>query len=399
MTRTQLEAQPAVPNRGASHAGAAGLEAQPQRAPFVLRARPIAGVLLLLVVAGAAFGLMAWKRQARADAAAASTGLPEPAEAILAATAREHDFVRTVGSVGTVQAIHWVTLANELPGRVQQSALVPGAVVEAGTLLVAFDVSVEQAELAALEAQAKLADTLLERMQKALENRGASEVDVDRARAERDVARAQVTRTAAIIERKTLRAPFRSRVGLSDVHVGQYLEAGTVLTTLQGLDEHLHVDFSVPQDVAAGLRTGQEVEVRSGAKTLPATIVAVDAHVDVATRNTTVRAQIPAGADAPAPGSAVRVRVPVGGSSKTVAVPVSALRRGPGGDHVYVLAPDAQGQLRASERRVVTRSVLANEVLIASGLEAGEQVATSGSFKLREGALVAVAQPTQPIDG
>ena len=123
--------------------------------------------------------------------------------------------------------------------------------VEAGTVLVGLDVSVEMAELQALEAQAKLAATQLARMQRMVERKAASEMELDAARAQFDVSTAQTARTRAVIARKTIRAPFRARVGISDVHEGQYLNEGTELTTLQGVDDSTYVDFTVSQSVAA----------------------------------------------------------------------------------------------------------------------------------------------------
>src|SRR5690606_39883811 len=113
-------------------------------------------------------------------------------------------------------------------------------------------------------------------------------IGLDNARAERDVARAEIERTKAVIARKTLRAPFRARVGIADVHPGQFLEAGALLTTLQGVDDEANVDFAVAQDVAASLRPGDQVDVVVGedeALVVPAQIVAVDARVDPTTRN------------------------------------------------------------------------------------------------------------------
>ena len=267
--------------------------------------------------------------------------------------------------------------------------LAPGDVVEAGTVLVALDVSVEEAELAALEAEAGLAATTLERLEKLREHGAVSDEEVDQARAQRQVALAQIARTRAIIERKTIRAPFRAQVGIADVHPGQYLNEGTTLTTLQGVEDAVHVDFDVSQEVAAGLREGQQVEVfgdEPGA--LAATITAIDARVDPATRNALVRARILNRAHAPAPGASVRVVVPVGPSVPAVVVPVSALRRGPGGDHVFVLAEDGQGATRAQLRPVVAGATIGDQVVILTGLVVGDRIATSGSFKLREGALV-----------
>jgi membrane fusion protein (multidrug efflux system) len=253
-------------------------------------------------------------------------------------------------------------------------------------------VSVEEAELKAQEAQAALAKTVLDRRQSLNHEMATTQEEVDRAHADLDVARAQIARTKAIIARKTIRAPFRSRVGIADVHPGQYLNEGTLLTTLQGIDDAAHVDFTVAQQVAAGLREGELVEVFAGSPApITAKIVALDARIDPATRNAAVRARIEGSGNAPSPGSSVRVRIPVGASRKAVAVPVSALRKGPEGDQVFVIRQDQDGRARAHVQPVESGAMFGDEVVIHAGLIAGEQVAASGSFKLREAALVAVA--------
>ena len=213
------------------------------------------------------------------------------------------------------------------------------------------------------------------------------------ARAERDVALAQIARTKAIIARNTIRAPFRARIGMSDIHPGQFLESGTELTTLQGVDDAVHVDFAVAQSVAARLREGDRVLVVASDAPAPisARIVAIDARVDATTRNAAVRARIENGAHAPSPGASVRVEVPVAPARSAVVVPVSALRKGPGGDHVFVLAADDKGKMRAHLRAVSSGPVLGDEIVILDGLSPGEQVAASGSFKLREAVLVTIA--------
>jgi membrane fusion protein (multidrug efflux system) len=356
--------------------------------------RWIGSVALLATVAGTGGLLAAWKsasaRQADADAASQ----PEAAESVTAAVASERAHHPTTTAIGTVLALRSISLRNEIPGTVRHAALVPGRVVEAGTVLVALDVSVEEAELRALEAQAELARTQLARTERMAERRAASAMELDNARAERDVALAQIARTKAIIARKTIRAPFRARVGIADVHVGQFLEAGTPLTTLQGVDDAAHVDFSVAQAVAARLRAGQAIRVLADADATPieARIVAVDARVDPETRTATVRARVEDSDRAPAPGASVRVQVPIGAPQIGVVVPASALRKGPGGDHVFVLA-DEKGGTRAHLRQVTAGPILGDEVVILAGLKVGERVASSGSFKLREAALVAVPAP------
>ncbi len=365
------------------------------------RSRLIRSSLLLLTVIGIGAALAVWKQASIQGAEAASASQPEPMEAVTVAVAQEREHGPTATAIGTIVALRSITLRNELPGTVRRVMLTPGQVVDAGTVLVALDVSVEQAELKALQAQAALAETQLARMQRLSQRRAASEADFDAALAERDVALAQIARTQAIIARKTISAPFRARVGISDVHPGQYLNEGTLLTTLQGVDQAAYIDFTVAQHVASVLRQGDSVEVFASSDSAPtqAVILAIDARVDPATRNAVVRARIEGADDAPAPGASVRVRIPVGSPHVAVAIPASALRKGPAGDHVFVLAQDDAGKTRAHARPVEVGAMLGDEVVIERGLEAGEQVAASGSFKLRDAVLVAVANTAQAGSG
>lgn len=346
----------------------------------------LAAVLLVGVV------LTLWKFSSLRAADLAAANPAEPVETVTAATAAERQHRSTTTAIGTVRALHSVTLRNELPGTVRYVALTPGRIVEPGTVLVALDVSVEEAALRAQQAQAELARTVLERTRDLTDDGAASREELERAQAERDIALAEIARIRAIIERKTIRAPFRARIGIADVHPGQYLSEGTELTTLQGVQDPVNVDFAVAQAAAGALSVGQSVEVFGGADSAPlsATIVAVDARVNPETRNATVRARIADGDRIPGPGASVRVRIPTGPAAKAVVVPVSALRKGPAGDRVFVIGADSTGGTRASLREVVAGDVLGDEVIIREGIAPGEQVATAGSFKLRDGALVQV---------
>jgi len=361
----------------------------------------IRSIAVVATVVGVGGVLAGWKYGAAREASAAAANQPEPIESVTAAIASERDHRLTTTSIGTVLALRSVTLRNELPGTVRQVSLAPGQIVDAGTVLVALDVSVEEAELKALEAQAELARTLLARTERMAERRAASQVELEQARAERDVALAQIARTKAIIARKTIRAPFRARVGISDVHAGQFLETGTQLTTLQGVDAAANVDFAVAQSVAASLKVGEQVQIMGTNDSTPITarVVAVDARVDPSTRNATVRSRIDHLRLAPAPGASVRVRVPVGPQQTAVVIPVSALRKGPGGDHVFILATAKDGKSRSQVRRVIAGPVLGDQIVILDGLAAGERVASSGSFKLRDAALVAITPDSATADG
>ena len=350
-------------------------------------------VLVIVAVVAVAGGLAAWKHSSLKAATGASANQPEPVEAVTSATAVERSHRETATAIGTVLALRSVTLRNEVPGTVREVRLTPGQIVEAGTVLVALDVSVEESELKALEAQAALARTTLERVQRLMNDRAAPQSELDRARAEYDVALAQIARTKAVIDRKIIRAPFRARVGIADVHEGQYLDQGTTLTTLQGIEGGANIDFAVAQRVADELRVGDAVQVIAGDDSTPANvrIVALDARIDPTTRNAMVRARPTDASAVVAPGASVKVIVPYGPPSKAVAIPASALRKGPAGDHVFVIEPDPTGKPRARSRSVQVGALVGDTVLIVNGLDAGEQVAASGSFKLRDQLLVATA--------
>lgn len=361
-------------------------------------ARIVASLVLLLALGAAGFYL--WRaKQGQQAAAAAASQMPEFPTAIETAEVHTHPYAKTTTAIGTVRALQSITLRNELPGTVHTVALKSGEIVDAGALLVELDVAVETAELQALEAEARLAESMLGRMEKALKDQGASAADVDRARAEHDKALANVARTKALIERKKVKAPFRARVGMVDLHLGQYLEPGTQLTTLQGVDDAVHIDFAVTQEAAAKLAIGGEIEVVFTGRDKPARakIVAIDARVDATTRSTWIRALLAgSGAALPSPGGSVRVAVPVEAVHDVMVVPVSALRRGPAGDHVFVVANAPDGKLRAQMRRITSGATLADDVVVKDGLKVGERVATTGSFKLRDGALLALAPAAAP---
>jgi membrane fusion protein, multidrug efflux system len=364
----------------------------------ILSGRKLGSIVLVVAVIATGVLLAAWKHSALENADAAAANQPEPMEAVQAAVAQQREYRPVTTAIGTVVATRSISVRNELPGTVRYVDLEPGQVVERGTVLVALDVAVEQADLKALEAQAELAKTQFARVSKLSEQRAVSAEEVDSTRAARDVAVAQIARIRATIDRKTIRAPFRARVGISDVHPGQYLSEGTYLTSLQGVDEFAYIDFAVAQQIAAGLRSGEQVQVLTGGtEPVLATIMATDSRVDPSTRNAAVRARIANAKLAPPPGASVRVQVPAGVTRLAVAIPASALRKGPGGDFVFVVAQDKESKPRAQQRSVQVEALAGDEVVIRDGLAAGEQVATSGSFKLRDAVLVAVVPKPEPV--
>ena len=181
------------------------------------------------------------------------------------------------------------------------------------------------------------------------------------------------------------------------MHQGQYLDQGTELTTLQGASDEANIDFAVAQRVANGLRVGDAVQVvlGEGVAPLKARIVALDSRIDPNTRNAVVRARLINAEEAVTPGASVRVVLPYGEATKAIAIPASALRKGPAGDHVFVITADSTGKPRAHSRPVQMAGLIGDTVLLLDGLKPGEQVAASGSFKLREDLLVVTAEQQQ----
>src|SRR5438270_2930783 len=189
-------------------------------APMSLRG-VVGTVVLLAAVVGVAFGLVVLKKKQIDTAIAAGADRPEPMESVSVAVAQTREHRRTTTAIGTVWALRSITLKNEIAGTVKVVNLTPGQIVEPGTVLVALDVSVEEAELKAQEAQLALAETVLNRARRASSTNSVPVEEVDKAIAQRDVSLAQIAKSKAIIARKTIRAPFKAKIGISDVHPGQ----------------------------------------------------------------------------------------------------------------------------------------------------------------------------------
>jgi membrane fusion protein, multidrug efflux system len=274
-----------------------------------------------------------------------------------------------------------------------------GDIVEAGQVLVRLDTRQERAALAAAQAEARLARVVFDRRDRLRTSEAVSALDLDRAREELAAATARVTNLEAGIAKKTLVAPFRARVGLTDLQPGAYLDAGTRIAMLQGVDSDAFVDFALPQDMAAATRPGVSVslagpQIPDGSAS--AEIVAEDASVDATNRAVRFRAIAKGLGETLRPGAFVDVVAVTAPPRPALLVPLTAVRRAPYGDHVFVLANE-DGQSRARQRIVQTGPVQGTDIVITDGLAEGELIAGAGSFKLREGLLVQMTNP--PVGG
>jgi membrane fusion protein (multidrug efflux system) len=287
---------------------------------------------------------------------------------------------------------------------VDQISFESGRPVKEGEVLVTLDTKQELAQLAAAEAQRDLTAVNLERVRGLSEKQVLSQAELDRADAENKQAAARVGEIKAMIARKTIRAPFSGILGIRQVSLGQYVSGGDPIVPLQSL-QPIHVDFNVPQQDVALLKVGGEIRVTSetGSGATAGTkgkISAIDSVVDEATRNVRVRATLPNADRRLRPGMFVRAEVDLGTPRKTLTVPASAISYAPFGDSVYVVE-DMKGQdgkpyKGARQQFVKLGGGRGDQVAVLSGIKAGEEIVTSGTFKLRNGAAVSVNNKVQP---
>jgi membrane fusion protein (multidrug efflux system) len=358
------------------------------------------GMLVVVAVFVLAIGTVKF-RQIQAGAAQAASFQPPP-EAVTTVIARQEEWPATLRAIGSLAAVHGVTVAADLPGIVQQIAFDSGRAVGAGEVLVRLDTRQEQAQLVAAEAQLELTRLNLERLQGLSAEGIVAQADYDRAAAEHKQAEARVGEIRATIQRKTIRTPFAGILGIRQVNLGQYLSGGDPVVPLQSLDP-IYVNFSVPQQQVGKLRVDGEVKV--SLEGMPGAafggrITAVDSIVDEATRNVQAQATLDNPEGKLRPGMFAEVQVGLGSQSSVVSLPASAVSYAPYGDSVFVVG-DLKGPAGQTYRGVTQQFVKlagsrGDQVAVAEGLQPGAEVVSSGVFKLRNGAAVQVNNEIQP---
>ena len=363
----------------------------------------ISWIVVVVVCVAVAAGL-GWFKYAEIQAAIAQgEAFPEPVQAVEVYVTKSIQRQPSLAVTGEVVARRSAQLRNELKGRIASVGFDPGAEVKKGQLLVQLSVEQEKAQRAEAVADQEIARLALNRAER-LVKRGAGSVENrDQARAQFAAAGARVAALDALIAKKSLRAPFDAIAGLHQLQVGQFLDAASMIVELVGVGEHAWIDFSLPQD-RAYIPIGSTVEIsasQSGDK-FAAQVIARDAMVNTRSRSLTVRAQVPGRNHGLVPGMLVRVNVPLAEATQVVVVPPTAIRRDAFGPSVYVIE-DVQengvAKLRARKRAVALSAIADVDqsqdwVVVAKGLTEGEQIAALGAFKLFDGALIAVAQPS-----
>jgi membrane fusion protein (multidrug efflux system) len=342
-------------------------------------------------------------RQIQAAIAEGAAFQPPP-EAVTTIVAQQEQWPATLNVIGTLAAVQGVTVSADLPGTVERIAFDSGQAVRAGQVLAVLDTRQEQAQLSAIEAQRELAQLTFDRMKGLLDERVISRAEFDRATAEQRQTDAQVGEIRAVIERKTIRAPFSGVLGIRQVNLGQYLAGGDALVMLQSLDP-IYVNFGVPQQSVAQVPPGRAVRITTGDASgteWRARVTAVDSHVDEATRNIQVQATLANPGARLRPGMFVQTEVALGPSQQVVALPASAISYAPYGDSVFVVSQlkgeDGKTYRGVRQQFVKLGPARGDQVAVLSGVKPGDEVATSGLFKLRNGAAVQIDNSVRPAN-
>jgi membrane fusion protein, multidrug efflux system len=358
-------------------------------------------VLMLLVVVGAVFALGTVKVRQIQVATAQAMSFQPPPEAVTTVVARQEQWSTTLTAIGTVKAERGVTLSADLPGVIEEIAFDSGRAVREGQVLVRLDTRQERAQLAAAEAQRELARINFERVRGLVAQGIVAQAELDRLSAEHKQAEARVGEIRATIERKQIRAPFSGVLGIRQVDLGQYLNAGDPIVPLQALDP-IHVNFSVPQQQVVEVRVGREVRVAltgPEGRSLAGSITAVDAVVDQSTRNLQVQATFANPKGDLRPGMFVEAQVVTGEGASVLVLPASAISFAPYGDSVFVVADAKESKGKAVTQQFVKLGpARGDQVAVLSGIGEGAEVVSSGAFKLRNGALVQVNNEVQPAN-
>jgi membrane fusion protein, multidrug efflux system len=355
----------------------------------------LAGIAIVLALGGVKFFQV---RKAMQEHASFSL----PPESVTSLVAKEEDWIPALKAVGSTAAVQGVTVSTDEPGIVHKINFESGQNVKEGDLLVQLEISQEQAQLRSAEAQMRLAGANLLRQQNLLKSRVSSQADYDTAQAEYDQAVAKVEEVKALIDKKTIRAPFSGVLGIRAVNLGQYLQSGAQVAPLQSLDP-IYVNFWLPQQYLGQIAAGQPVKVQADGlpnASFDGKINAVDAVIDEATRNVRVQATLANPKGLLRPGMFVNTEVPLASTASHIVVPATAIQFAPYGDMVYIIeemkGPDGKPYQGVRQQVVKVGESRGDRVAILSGVKAGEQVVTSGVFKLRPGVAVQVNNSIQP---
>lgn len=362
--------------------------------------RIIITVIGLVIVVGL---LVVIKGMQFASMDAQSAQMQQPPGIVTTATVQEDSWETIIKAVGSLEAVQGVIITAELPGKVTKIGFEPGSQVAEGDMLLQQDVSSEVAQLRAAEASVKLAQITFNRSEKLLPDRAISQSDFDNADAALKQAEAKADTIRATIAKKTIRAPFAGRLGIRLVNLGQNLNDGQHIVSLQSLDP-IYVNFLLPQQQLARIEPGQTVRVFTDAipeKAIEGTITAINPDVDTATRNIRVQATLNNAEELLRPGMYASVEVVMPTRSDVLTIPATAVLYAPYSDSVFVVeTKPAEGEappaMTVRQQFIRLGETRGDFVAVVSGLKKDDTVVSTGVFKLRNGQPVMVDNNLAP---
>jgi membrane fusion protein, multidrug efflux system len=361
-------------------------------------------MMIMLTLVGLVLGAFFWFQSFKATmikkfmAAGAS-----PPQTVSTTKATIEEWQPQVEAVGSLRAVNGSDLSFEVSGIVKEIHFNSGDDVDAGTLLMALRSDDDVGKLKALQATAELGEINYERDQQQFKIKAVSQATVDADAANLKNALAQVAEQQAVLEKKSLRAPFAGRLGVRAVDIGQFVNAGTTIVTLQALDP-IYVDFFVPQQKLNQIKLGQDIVAKVDTypdRTFIGVISAINPKVDSSTRNVQVRATLKNPDKALLPGMYATVDIAAGQSQPYVTLPQTAVTYNPYGETVFLVeenGKDSNGtpQLIAHQTFVTAGATRGDQVAIISGVTEGQTVVTAGQVKLRNGSKVLVDNLIKP---
>jgi membrane fusion protein (multidrug efflux system) len=366
--------------------------------------RYLISILALLAIVAALAGVKAAQISTLVNMGKQAQKAGPPPETVATSIAQKQTWEGALAAVGSVTAAKGVAVSNEVAGTVSRILFDSGATVREGQVLVELDTSVERAQLATARARLELARVTAKRTQSLLASDSISKAQADSDDAQLKTSMTDADALEAQIARKTVRAPFAGRLGIRLVNRGQYLAAGTAVTTLEAIDT-VYVDFSLPQQQLPDLKVGMPVRVTiESTQGAPqdGVIAAIDPAIDATTRTIKLRASVPNMQEKLTPGMFARVEVVLPQKGSVVAVPATAIIHAPYGDSVFlvedkkddagqlVVGPDGKPTKAARQQFVRLGDERGDFVAINDGVTAGQEVVTGGAFKLRNGSNITV---------
>ena len=360
-------------------------------------------MVLMLVAVAALLGGLGFVKYRQVEAAIAmGASFQPPPTAVTTVVAQKQTWPSTLSVIGTAAAIQGVTVSADLPGTIDKIHFESGQWVHEGDVLVELDTRQERAQLASLEAQRDLAKINYDRAQELVKAGVISRSDYDNATAQQKATEAQVGDIKAAIARKTIHAPFTGLLGIRQVSLGQYLAAGQAIVALQSLSP-IYVNFGVPQQDTPKVIPGHSLRITNS--DLPGMqfmgrITALDSVISEQTRNIQVQATVTNKDNKLRPGMFVQVELPLGAPREVVPLPASAINYAPYGDSVFVVTEmkDPKGNTYRGVRQQVVKieGSRGDQVAVTSGINPGDEVVSSGVFRLRNGAPIQINNTVKP---